>query len=38
MASNKKAFNKLQEKEASMLVELVDNAMYPVAGVGSSSF
>jgi hypothetical protein len=38
MASNKKAFNKLQEKEASMLVELVDNAMYPVAGVGSISF
>jgi len=38
MASNNKAFNKIQEKQASMQVELVDNAMYPVAGVGSISF
>jgi hypothetical protein len=38
MASNKRAFNKLQEHDASMQVELGDDAMYLVAGVGSISF
>jgi hypothetical protein len=38
MTSNKRAFNKLQEHEASMQVELGDDATYLVAGVGSISF
>jgi len=38
MTSNKRAFNKLQDQEASVQVELGDNAMYLVVGVGSISF
>jgi hypothetical protein len=38
MTSNKRAFNKLQEHETSMQVELGDDATYLVAGVGSISF
>ena len=38
MTSNKRAFNKLQDQEASVQVELGDNAMYLVVGVGSFSF
>jgi hypothetical protein len=35
MTSNKRAFSKLEEQEASMQVELVDDATYPIAGVRS---
>ena len=38
MTSNKRAFNKIQDQEASVQVELGDNAMYLVVGVGSISF
>jgi hypothetical protein len=38
MTYDKKIFNRFQEQEGGMLVELGDDAMYPMKGLGSISF
>jgi hypothetical protein len=38
MTYDRKIFNRFQEQEGGMLVELGDDAMYPVKGLGSISF